>query len=235
MATKQLTLSRRAKGDNDNQGQTAPLMVPTTWAVNLLPAETVQRNHERQLARRFVIAGLGAAALVGVVWTTQTAVIHMAKNDLAAAEEAQADARSQLVPLQPIKSFSVAMVQQEVVIGTTMANHTSFADALDSFQAAWPGGSSLRTLDAALGAGCPGPEPFAPPASIGCITWTVAVNGEKQVRDLVDDLSGEAGLVSPYLTGATRNESEFDATGTVNLTDELLTNRFTNQIAEATP
>ncbi len=78
-----------------------------------------------------------------------------------------------------------------------MATHTSFADALDSFEAAWPAGSSLRTLDAALGAGCPGPEPFQPPASIGCITWSVAVPGEKQVRDLVDDLAGVPGSSRP--------------------------------------
>ena len=149
----------QGEGRQGHREPEAPLAVPTTWAVNLLPAETLQRNHERQLARRFVIAGVGAVALVGAVWPTQAAAIHMAESDLAAAEQAQADARAQLVPLQPIKSFSVAMNQQEAVIGTTMATHTSFADALDSFESAWPAGSSLRTLDAVLGAGCAGPEP----------------------------------------------------------------------------
>lgn len=228
----QISLGRKPKGSDETETPQAAVAIPTSWSVNLLPAETVERQRERALVRRFLVAGAGAVVVVASVWLAQTVVIQMAKADLAAAEDAQATARADLVPLQPIKAFSAAVAQQEQVIGTTMATHTSFADALDSFRDGWPGGSSLRTLDAALGTPCPGADLFAPAASIGCLTWTVTVPGEEQVRDLVADLGDQHGLVSPYLTGATRAESDFDATGTVNFDDRLLTHRFTDQLEE---
>jgi hypothetical protein len=219
---------------------TSPVSGPTgtpggMWAVNLLPAETAQRQAESNLIRRFMVAGVGVVALTGVAWVAQTVVIKVAENDLAVAGVAQQAAQQALARLEPIQTFASAMSQQNEVIGTTMATHTSFADALRGFRSAWPAGSEVQTLDAKLGAGCPGPEPFQPPASIGCITWSVSVPGQKQVRDLVADLSGVPGFVSPYLINAARNESAFDSSGTVNFDDRLLTHRFSDKLSEVTP
>ncbi len=152
--------------------------------------------------RRFVLAGVGVAAVGTGIWLAQDSAISSAESELVAAESAHADAQAQLTPLQPVRAFSASLQQQQEVVGTAMAGHTSFARTLDSFAAAWPAGSSLRTLDATLGTGCPGPDPFAPAPSIGCLTWAVTVPGEQQVRDLTAGLATVPGLVSPYLTGA---------------------------------
>jgi hypothetical protein len=213
-------------------GSSAKSAASAYRSVNLLPAETIERNRASVVARRFVLAGLGLVVVGGGVWLAQANAINSAKDDLAAAEQAHAEARAELTPLQPVKAFSATLDQQQAVVGTAMATHTSFSGALDGFAVAWPAGSTLRTLDAKLGAGCAGPNPFAPAASIGCLTWTVTVPGEQQVRDLTANLETSPGLVEPYLTGAVRNEAVFDANGTANFDSELLTGRFADLLAE---
>jgi hypothetical protein len=206
-----------------------------TQAVNLLPAETVQRHRARVIARRFVLAGLGVLVAGAGVWLAQAAAIDSAQTELATAESELADAQSRLEPLQPVKAFSSTLDQQQELIGTSMAQHTSFSRALTGFAGAWPAGSSLRTLDATLGSGCPGPDVFQPAPSIGCLTWAVTVPGERQVRDLAADLETRRGLVSPYLTGVVRQDGTYEATGTVNFDERLLTRRFADLLEEVAP
>jgi hypothetical protein len=220
--------------DKHSGSATGPA-VQANPAVNLLPAETVERYRARAVVRRFVLAAGGVAVVGACLWLAQAAAINAAENDLADAESSLAQTQSQLTPLEPVKAFSAALDQQEEVVGTSMAGQTSFSRALDQFAGAWPRGSSLRTLEGTLGASCPGPDPFQTGESIGCLTWTVSVLGERQVHDLTAGLSGFRGLTSPYLTGATRNEGEFEATGTVNLDQRLLTRRFTDPTEEVAP
>jgi hypothetical protein len=202
--------------------------LPTTFAVNLLPSETRERQRARVLIRRFVLATFGLVAVGAGVWLAQASAIEMAEQELASAESDLVSTRSELEPLQPVKAFSASLDQQEQLVGTSMALHTSFSRTVDGFAAAWPAGSSLRTLDVVLGAGCAGPDTFEPAPSIGCLTWTVSVPGQGQVRQLTASLDESPGLVSPFLTGAVRAQgtSGFEATGTVNFDDRLLTGRF---------
>lgn len=230
-----IQLPGKRSGTEQPVGAAAAPVLTGPWAVNLLPPETAQRHAENRLMRRFAVAGVGVVALVGAAWVAQTAVIKHAENELAVAEVTQQAARDALDELRPIQAFASAMGQQDELIGTTMANHTSYSNVLTGFRSAWPSGSDLQSLDATLGEGCAGPEPFAPAPSIGCVTWSVSVPGEKQVRNLVADLDDVDGFVSPYLATATRSESDFDSTGTVNFDDTLLTHRFSDQLPEVTP
>lgn len=204
-------------------------------SVNLLPAETTERQRARKIARRFVLAGVGLAVVCGGVWLAQARAINSAEDELAAAEQAHADSQAQLTPLLPVKAFSAAIDQQQTVVGTAMATHTSFSRALTGFAAAWPAGSTMRTLDAVLGTSCAGPDPFQTSTSIGCLTWSVTVPGEQQVRDLTAAIPASPGLVDPYLTGAVRNEGTFDASGTVNFDPQLLTGRFADLLEGVAP
>jgi hypothetical protein len=215
-------------------GQTEALSTAYT-SVNLLPGETTERQRARKVAHRFVLAGVGLAVVCGGIWLAQAKAINSAEDDLAAAEQAHADSKAQLAPLLPIKSFSASIDEQQTLVGTSMATHTSFSRAMTGFAAAWPAGSTMRTMDATLGTTCAGPDPFQPAPSIGCLTWSVTVPGEQQVRDLTAAIPTSPGLVAPYLTGAVRNEGTFDASGTVNFDVQLLTGRFADLLEEVTP
>jgi hypothetical protein len=209
-------------------GAEASGSLPTRHVVNLLPPETLERQRARVLVRRFVLAALGLVVVGAAVWLAQAAAIDTAEQELVAAESDLESAQAELEPLQPVKGFAASLEQQEQLVGTSMALHTSFSRVLDGFAASWPAGSRLRTLDVALGAGCAGPDTFEPAPSIGCVTWTVTVPGETQVRELTASLGDSPGLVSPFLTGAVRDQENrgFEATGTVNFDDRLLTGRF---------
>jgi hypothetical protein len=207
---------------------------PTNHVVNLLPAETVERQQARLLVRRFVLAAVGLVVLGAGLWLAQASAINSAQEQLASSQSDLTDAQARLEPLAPVKAFSASLDQQQQLVGTSMAMHTSFSRVLQSFSAAWPAKSDLRTLDAVLGTGCAGPDTFEPAPSIGCVTWTVSVPGQAQVRQLTAALAHQRGLVSPFLTGAVRSDEtgRYDASGTVNFDVRLLTNRFKNLLEE---
>ncbi len=226
-----MAMLTRSAGNRTQQA--AGPAVQTNPSVNLLPPETLERKRARVITRRFVLAGVGVAAVATGVWLAQASAISAAESELVAAEAAHADAQARLTPLTPVRAFSASLQQQQEVVGVAMAGQTSFADTLDGFATAWPAGSNLRTLDATLGTGCAGPNPFQPAPSIGCLTWAMTVPGEQQVRDLTANLGTVPGLVSPYLTGAVRNELAFEANGTVNLDPQMLTGRFADLLEGA--
>jgi hypothetical protein len=210
---------------------------PTSYAVNLLPPEAALRQRARVLVRRFVIGAVGLAVVGAGVWLGQASTIASANDELASAESDLAGARSQLEPLQPVKAFSVSLDRQEELVGTSMARHTSFSRTLRGFADAWPAGSNLRTLEASVGTACAGPDTFQPAPSSGCLSWTVSVGGEVQVRRLTASLAKTPGLVSPFLTGAVRDAEggDFEATGTVNFDDRMLTGRFHDLLEGVAP
>lgn len=220
-----------------NKAETDPAttLAPRYASVNLIPPETLEKALSRKVAIGFGLTAAAVAVASAGIWTSQGTDIAAAESALELATVELAATRAQYEPLQPVNAFSLSVDKAKRTIGETMASELALSDTLQRFATAMPVGSQVRQMIIEKGTACAGPDPFFEGIGVGCVTWSVLVNGEREVRDLTAALTADKGLFGTYLTSAQRQDPQFEANGTVNIQPDALTHRYDallNEVAQ---
>lgn len=218
------------------QAPTGPF-TPGIPQVNLLPPDVIEVVAVQAVKRKVLAAGVGLLAIVAVLYGGQIALIASANSDLSAAKGVTADLSREMASLAPVKAFYGSVDANQKTITSTMKNEVLYSAVFSSLEEVTPRGVSLTnvniasvgapTTTAAAGTPCPGPDPFNPVASVGCVNITGTADSRDAIGSFLTSLDGAKMFASPYVSATTANENgEVSFTATVGLTEEVYSHRY---------
>lgn len=237
-------MSKKKKADKPAKvKKAAPVapFVPVLPSVNLLPQHVVEVLALRALRRRFVIAGIAILVAMALAYGGQFALIAKANHDLADAQSTTTTLNAKMRTLAPVKSFYAGVDANQKTIQKTMANEVLYSDVVRRLIAAAPAGvevsnvslTSQATSTGAPGAqsgaasACPGPDPFNPGTSVGCINITGTAPNRAAVGRFIEAMFKDDRFANPYVSSTTVDQSKgMSFAATVGLTDKVYSKRY---------
>lgn len=241
-----MSLTRKKKSGEDEAKQSrkekalkAPTgpFTPTGAQVNLLPAEVVELVAVQALKRRLVIVAVAMIGLFAALYVGQFARITAANNDLAEANAKSATLSRQLADLASVKRFYADVENNQKTIMTTMQNEVLYSKVLSSLTKVTPNGIRLTNVNIAsvgatapgeaAGTPCPGPDPFNPVASVGCVTITGTASSRDAIGTFLTNVDRDDFFASPYVSATTADDKgQVSFSATVGLTDRVYPHRY---------
>ena len=245
-----LTKSKKKPSDGTKvaAGPSTPF-VPVLPSVNLLPVEVIEVLALRALRRRFITAAVATAVVVGLLYGGQTALIAKANTELEKENANTVALTAQMRQLAPVKAFYAGVAANQQTITTTMAQEVLYSNVVRRLKATTPAGVSIGNVSltaqaqstgvgAVAASACPGPDPFNPGTSIGCVNVAGTATSRQAVGKLIENLFADDLFANPYVSATTVDETgKVTFTATVGLTDKAYSKRYSdpNFLKAATP
>lgn len=231
--------AKEGKAAKAVQGPVAPF-VPVLPSVNLLPTEVIEVLALRALRRRFIVAGIATVATVAVLFCGQFALIAKANADLEKENTATVALNQQMRKLAPVKAFYAGVSANQTTITATMAKEVLYSDVVRRLKATTPAGVTIGNVSlaaqsqtagagAAIGTACPGPDPFNPGTSVGCVNIAGTATSRQVVGKLIQNLFADDHFANPYVSATTVDDKgTVTFTATVGLTDKVYSKRYSD-------
>lgn len=233
---------RSKKSDKPVKVVTPPPFVATLPTVNLLPAEVVEVLALRRLRRKFIGAGVAVAAAMAALYVGQFAVIANANSDLEQSQGQTQTLNTRMRELAPVRAFYAGVDANQKVIQQTMAHEVLYSGVVRRLHAAAPKGVAITNVsltaqtpsgtvgaDTAAASACPGPDPFNPGTSVGCINITGTAPNRVEVGRFIQQLFADEIFANPYVSATTVDQAKGMAfSATVGLTDKVYSKRYDN-------
>lgn len=230
------------------QAPALPAVAPASVAarVNLLPPELALRAAARRLARNAALAFLVFLALLGGIYFMKLGAVRAAQAERDATAAQVQGLQGQVAQLSEFGRQREDLERREAALTAAMAREVGLSQLLSDVAGALPPATSLRTLTVAVsdpalavdGTGAPAaalaPVPGGVPAGvpIGLMQFDgyTVEQFDPGVSSVLVDLTQVPGVRTPFLASAqTEQLAESEVTsfsGTVDITDEILTNRY---------
>lgn len=207
-----------------------------TWPrVNLLPPEIAERSRLRKAQLAMVGTGLAAVAVVGVMYTHQTARVASARDAKAVAVAKQTDLQSELRDLQNVADTYAQVDTAKQTLDQAMHFEVLWSGYLHDLTLTIPEGVWLEKMSVKLdleNVSTAAPTVLDP--GLGTISFNGRAMEHVDVASWLESLVGEKGYSNPYFTKSAQKAPAvpggpititFDST--VNVTQKALSGRFT--------
>lgn len=210
-------------------------------AVNLLSPWVLETITALRLRRRFSIAAVVLALLLGAGWAVQHLRTGQAQQLLSVEQAETETLTAQANELAPVRGYVLTVAAQKVLVQTTMSNEVYLSRVLGALKGAAPAAVDVQTatitvtppVDPAAaqvggaGSACPGPDPFNTRTVVGCVTLSGTANSRASVGEFVVNLGSERLFVEPFISTTTTAEGdEVLFTGSVGLSEKALSRRY---------
>lgn len=210
--------------------------------VNLLPPEIAERAKLRKAQLAMVGTGLAAVAVVGVLFTQQTAQVAEAKAEHETAVAAQARLRGDLNKLAHVRATYAQVDAANATLAGAMAYDIRWSTYLHDLTLRIPDNVWLNTLTANVTAvGAPGQPAVAAGTGavldpgIGQVQFSGTAFAHDDVAAWLESLSKQKGYANPYFTQSVEafidERAVVNFTSRVNLTQDALSKRYTKGLA----
>ena len=199
--------------------------------VNLLPPEIREALKSRRLAILVGMAGAAALALLVLLLFVFSASVASVRKDIAAQEAINADLEGRRQELVPFQDLQNRLEGVQELIGTALKNEVAWSGILSDVQFALPGQMFITSLTGDVAAGTEEAAVGAVTEEtgiIGSITFTGTSNGTSPIARWLGRLVEVNGWENAWVATATEVEELgriYDSTTSVDLTDEVVTER----------
>ncbi len=221
-----------------------------TASVNLLSGWVLDDLRVRQLRQRFVYGALTLVLVIGLAWALTSMMLSNSREELRGDDAVAEGLSSQIASLSEVRSYVSSVDLRALAVGGTMAGQVDFNAVLIELRENVPGDTKIETLQVTLppptpeaGAApagdevdpCPGPDPFGITETAGCLQLSGTAANRESVSRLVLNLSRSNLFVEPFITTTTTNDSSrVTFQGSVGLTPQTYSDRFTALLDEGT-
>lgn len=233
----------------------APVTGPAS--VDLLSPWVHEGLRVRALRARFAWTTLATLVLVAAAWGGQQLRLAEARAELRGEEAVGASLQRSIDGLAPVADYVAAVRAKGAVVGGAMHTEVELSGVLRALRDAQPAGTALDSVvvdlpvpgtpatpvasggaaparaedPSAPGRGivaaCPGPDPFAILAVVGCVTLSGTAPDRRVVAELVRRLDREELFVEPFVSTTTTADDEPVAfTGSVGLSPLVFSGRY---------
>ncbi len=215
----------------------------TAPRVNLLPPEIAEKARLRRAQVAMAGTGVLAVAVVGVLYTQQTAKVSSAEQAKAEAVAASTALRGDLAELQSVRDTFQEVDQAKGMLAAAMADEVLWSGYLHDMtltipENVWLTNYSVR-MNGPRAAGTTGGEASAGPngggildPGLGTITITGFAFEHRDVASWLDSQAKQKGYSNAYFTESVEvkrgNRVVVKFISTVNVTPKALSNRYTN-------
>jgi Tfp pilus assembly protein PilN len=201
--------------------------------VNLLPPEIAEKSRLRRAQLAMVGTGLAAVAVVGVMYTQQSAKVDDAQQQKAAAEAAHVRLNAEKAQLQSVSDTYAQVDQAKQTLASAMHYEVLWSSYLHDLTLTIPENVWLTNMTAKLeltkapAGGNAGPvlDP-----GLGTVTFTGRAFAQEDVAAWLESVSKEKGYTNPYFSQSVEaligTVPVVNFTSTVTLTEKALSNRY---------
>jgi Tfp pilus assembly protein PilN len=202
--------------------------------VNLLPPEIGERARLRKAQLAMVGTGLAAVAVLGVLYTQQSAKVSDANQQKVAAEAAHARLTNELAGLRSVSDTYAQVDQAKQTLATTMHYEVLWSSYLHDLTLTIPENVWLTNINAKLEVNKPATSGTAGPVldpGLGTVTFTGTAFNHDDVAAWLESVSKEKGYTNIYFSQSVDDVigtvPVVKFTSTVTLNDKALSNRYT--------
>jgi Tfp pilus assembly protein PilN len=202
--------------------------------VNLLPPEIAEKSRLRKAQFAMVGTGLAAVAVVGVMYTQQSAKVDDAQQQKAAAEAAHVRLTTEKAKLQNVSDTYAQVDQAKATLAAAMHDEVLWSGYLHDLTLTIPENVWLTGLTAKI-------ESVKAPANgssgpvldpgLGTVTFTGHGFVHDDVAAWLESVAKEKGYANPYFSQSVEaligTVPVVTFSSTVNLTEKALSNRYT--------
>lgn len=202
-----------------------------TPRVNLLPPEIAEKAKLRRSQVAMAATGLGAVAVVGLLYMQASAKVSDAESDKRAAEARHAVLQRDLRKLDNVKQIYAQVDAANKTLATAMHYEVRWSSYLYDLTLTIPEAVWLESMEANLTLAPPATgenEPVLDPG-LGQITFKGSAFSHDDVAAWLESLAKQKGYSDPYFTKsedrmASREVVDFESTTYVN--DKARSNRY---------
>jgi Tfp pilus assembly protein PilN len=201
--------------------------------VNLLPPEIAEHSKLRKAQFAMVGTGLAAVAVVGVMYTQQSAKVGDAQQQKVAAEAAHVRLTAEKAKLQSVSDTYAQVDQAKVTLAGAMHDEILWSGYLHDLTLTIPENVWLTNMTAKLENKPPLTGNNAPvlDPGLGSVTFTGRALAQSDVAAWLESVSKEKGYTDPYFSQSVEaligNVPVMNFTSTVTLTEKSLSTRYT--------
>jgi Tfp pilus assembly protein PilN len=212
--------------------------------VNLLPPEIAQKRALRRLQLALGAVGVGAVAVVGLLYTSASHSVSSAESELTAAKAQTTRAQAEVAKYRSVSAIYAAADAAQAQLGQAMGDEVRFSQLLNDLSLSIPSNVWITNLAYARTA------PVATAGAAGTATatgttatavppvGTLSVSGTAFTHDDValwlDALAGLKTYADPYFSNATETligqRKIVNFTSTATLTDKALSHRYGTRV-----
>jgi Tfp pilus assembly protein PilN len=205
--------------------------------VNLLPPEIAEKHKVRKAQLAMVATGLAAVAVVGVMYTQQSAKVSQATEAKTEALAKTTQLNQQLADLRPVQDAYAQVDLARSTLASAMAYDVQWSQYLHDLTLripdnVWLTSYTVKLDPAAAAAAAPGggTGPVLDPG-LGTVTFTGVAFTHDDVAAWLESLGKQKGYANAYFTSAVEaligEHKVVNFTTTTQLTDKALWNRYT--------
>jgi Tfp pilus assembly protein PilN len=203
--------------------------------VNLLPPEIAEKHKVRRAQLAMVATGLAAVAVVGVMYTQQSAKVSQAEAAKTEALAATTRLNTQLADLRPVQDAYAQVDLARTTLATAMQYDVQWSQYLHDLTLRIPDNVWLTSytvkLDGGASAAAPGGAggPVLDPG-LGTVTFTGTALTHDDVAAWLESLAKQKGYANTYFTASVEDHigatKVFNFTTTTQLTEQALWKRY---------
>jgi hypothetical protein len=120
--------------------------------VNLLSPWVFEELRVHRLRQRFVVAGIGLAVLLGLVWTGLELNLHAAEAELRGEQATTTGLTAQMKDLAPVKTYVNGVIHRVATVHSATYDDVAFSQVLSSLNDATPDDATLTSISVDLAA-----------------------------------------------------------------------------------
>lgn len=204
--------------------------------VNLLPPEIAEKAKLRKAQGAMVATGLAAVAVIGVMYTQQTAKVSAAEEQKAQAVAAQTKLRAEQAKLANVRETYAQVDAAKATLATAMKYDIRWSGYLHDLTLRIPDNVWLTNVTATVAAdGAASPanngNPGVLDTGLGTVTFSGTALAHNDVASWLESLAKQKGYANPYFTQSTEvligQRKVVNYVSRVNLNDAALSQRYT--------
>ncbi len=205
--------------------------------VNLLPPEIAEKAKLRKAQGAMVATGLAAVAVIGLMYTQQTAKVSAAEEQRAEAVATHARLRSEQTKLVHVRQTYAQVDAAKATLASAMQYDVRWSGHLHDLTLRIPDNVWLTNVTATVtaaggtGSSSGGSSTAVLDPGLGTITFSGVAFSHDDVAAWLDTLSKQKGYSNPYFTQSTEtfigDRKVVNYVSRVNLNDAALSKRYT--------
>lgn len=218
--------------------------------VNILPPETMRRQRNRTLVRRFVTTGIAIAVVAAVCFGGSVALGIVHQRQLDDIRATNAGLNGQIAKLQPYASYQSSLDNARKTVSTSLSTDLDVGRLLTDLNSVaarygvtytqisvtTTSGTTTGTVGGTTASSsatgqCLNPDPFNPSTSIGCITLSGDTQSQANATAFFNQFNSQKGFLNGFISGLTTasnsdggNKSSFN--GTVAFDNAFYSNKY---------
>ncbi|MGZ8566037.1 MAG: PilN domain-containing protein [Actinomycetota bacterium] len=204
--------------------------------VNLLPPEILQGQKYRRSAVAVLLGGVVLLVFIFAFYLLQIQRLSSVEDEISAQQLTNAGLLEQIAGLQEYEDLKIQAEQTEAVLASAYENEVSFSALLLDLSRIMPSETYLQNYSATVNTATATTDAGAEPSGefVGNMSMGGQAIGIDQVSLWLTRLEQVKGWVNPWVSSVTAADETIDAfsfTSTVDLTNEVVTERGQGEVS----